>query len=89
MKRPIGYVKCTIAALHELEEVLFQFIEDHFNIIDVDHSRLDEEIVTLLLEDFTDWGLFELSEIPLHYTFLASKDSDTEDYRITVEKVEN
>lgn len=49
---PKGFIHFTVAALHDTQDLFFNFIEKEFKILEVDHSELETyDTVSLLLED--------------------------------------
>ncbi len=49
---PKGWISFTVEVLHNSEEVMFNFLEDNFEVLEVDHSMIEtSSIVRLLLKD--------------------------------------
>lgn len=54
MKR-IGIVEFTTEALHDTDDIFFNFIENNFKVLDIDHSDYETEgIIRMKLEDISD-----------------------------------
>jgi hypothetical protein len=54
MKR-IGIVEFTTESLHETNDVFFNFIENNFKVLDIDHSNYETDgVIRMTLEDISD-----------------------------------
>lgn len=77
MKR-LGVVEFAVEALHEGENIFFDFIEENFKVVEVDHSNYETQgIIRMILEDISDKFLFLPTQgQPLRYTFLGSRQEE-------------
>jgi hypothetical protein len=79
-----GRISFSVEALHETDDIFFDFLEENFKIIEVDHSDYEiKKIVHLILQDKPDKFYFIHSEEPYYeYKLVVDKQGDIVKIRV-------
>lgn len=84
MKR-IGIVEFTTEALHDTDNIFFNFIENNFKVLDIDHSYYETEgIVRMTLEDISDKFYFTPSTNILKYEIEVEVGVDAPEFIVRI-----
>jgi len=85
---PKGWISFTIEALHNSEEIVFDFLEENFEVLEVDHSMIEtSSIVRLLLkDDKSKWFIPTVDGSIYDYFIEGSTIEDTFTFKVMLKK---
>lgn len=84
---PKGWIHFSVEALHDDEEILFDFLEKEFSILEVDHSALEtSNIVRLLLEaPGYEWFIPTIAaEVHNYFLEVERQEDDSLTFKVTL-----
>lgn len=79
-----GWIELDIELLHAEDSRLFDFVENNFKTLEVDHSNVElNNTATMLLEDDTSkWFISTVSGEPLRYVIVPTMIDDTVEFNV-------
>lgn len=83
-----GWISFTTEALHDLEETMFDFLEQEFEVLEVDHSMIEtSSIVRLLLKDTkSKWFVPTVDDSIYTYFIEYNTTQDNFTFKVMLEK---